>query len=54
MTKVKRVQSVITDEELSDLIKQSGIQKRKLSNLIRKYIVDGVKRDETEQKEKAI
>ncbi len=45
MTKVKRIQAVITDDEMLDLAKEAFIQKRTISNLIRKYVVDGVKRD---------
>lgn len=45
MTKVSRVQSVITQDENSELIKEAGYQQRTVSNLIRKYINEGVKRD---------
>ncbi len=45
MTKVNRVQAVITHDEMSDLIKESSFQKRTISNMIRKYIIEGVKRD---------
>lgn len=45
MTKVKRIQSVITEDEQSDLIKEAWFQKRNISSLVRKYIVDGTNRD---------
>ena len=45
MTKVSRVQAVITSDENAELIKEASIQQRPISNLIRKYINEGVKRD---------
>lgn len=45
MTKVRRVQSVITNDEQSELIKEAAYQKRNISSLIRKYITDGTKKD---------
>lgn len=45
MTKIKRIQSVITEDEQSDLIKEAWFQKRNISSLVRKYIVDGTNRD---------
>lgn len=52
MTKVNRVQAVITQDENSQLIKEADLQQRTVSNLIRKYIIDGVKRDKLVREEK--
>ena len=46
MAIVFRVQSVITEDEYSDLKKETEFQKRKASSLIRKYITDGLKKDQ--------
>lgn len=46
MTKVTKVQTVITTDEKARLIKEASLQQRPLSNLTRKYINEGVKRDE--------
>lgn len=49
MTKVTRVQAVLTNDEAADLIKEASLQQRPVSNLIRKYINECVKRDKSER-----
>jgi len=44
MTKVSRVQSVITSDEHAKLIKEAAKQKRTVSNLIRRILIDGLKK----------
>lgn len=50
MTKVNKVQAVLTDDETTELIKEASLQQRSISNLARKYINDGVKRDKEARK----
>jgi len=45
MTKVNKIQVVLTTEEQGLLIKEAHKQQRTISNLARKYINEGVKRD---------
>lgn len=52
MTKVNRIQSVITQDENSQLIREAGHQQRAISNLVRKYINEGVKRDKEAREKK--
>lgn len=46
MAKVSKIQVVMTSEEIANLIKEAAHQQRPISNLARKYINEGIKRDE--------
>ena len=51
MTKVNKIQVVMTLEENAELIKEAAGQQRTISNLARKYINEGVKRDINSRKQ---
>ena len=50
MTKVNKIQAVVTIDENIELIKEASFQQRTVSNLVRKYINEGIKRDKSARK----